>query len=183
MGRDKANVLLGEQTLLQHVITAMQKSFSHIILSVREPRPDLKLLQVCDAPDVSGPLAGVLAGLEQSQTPWIFLVACDMPFMQATVIESLSLRRDQHQAVVPIINGHAQPMAAFYARSILPVLRAHLAGGGKNSLRALFEHLDICYVDETELAKIDPTLNSFFDLDTPRDLANAMNRQIPHESR
>ena len=177
MGRDKANVLLGGQTLLQHVIASTQQVFPQTILSVREPRPGIGLPQVCDASDVSGPLAGVIAAMTQVKTPWVFIVACDMPFMQAAVIELLGQYRDGNQAVVPVIRGHAQPMAAFYAHGVLEVLRAHLARGGKNSLRAVFERLCMRYVDETELIKADPALRSFFDLDTPHDVAAAMQQQ------
>ena len=34
--------------------------------------------------------------------------------------------------------------------------------------------LQVRYVDETELLKADPALRSFFDLDTPQDVAIAM---------
>jgi molybdenum cofactor guanylyltransferase len=173
MGRDKANVLLGEQTLLQHVIATMQASFPQLILSVREPRPAINLIQVCDVSDVSGPLAGVIAALEKTQTSWVFIVACDMPFVQPEIIECLAHYRGDYQALVAVVQGRAQPMAAFYARDILPILREHLAIGGKNSLRAVFEKLRIRYVDETELRLTDTTQRSFFDLDTPQDLEQA----------
>ncbi len=172
MGRDKANVLLGELTLLQHVSAAMQRVFPGVIVSVREHRPEVDLPQVCDEPGVEGPLAGVLAALAQVKTPWVFIVACDMPFVRPDLIESLALYRAGHQAVVPVIQGHAQPMAAFYAREVLTVIHTHLASGGKNSLRAVFAQLSIRYVDATELAQIDPALRSFLDLDTPQDVMN-----------
>jgi molybdopterin-guanine dinucleotide biosynthesis protein A len=176
MGRDKANVLLGEQTLLQHVISAMQQTFPYILLSVHEPRPDIDLWQVCDTPNVSGPLAGVLAALEQIKTPWAFIVACDMPYIQPAMVARLAQYRGDYQAVVPVVQGHDQTMAAFYARDILPILHGHLANSGKNSLRAVFNHLNLRYVDETELLHTDPNLCSFFDLDTPQDLLRALNQ-------
>jgi molybdopterin-guanine dinucleotide biosynthesis protein A len=81
-----------------------------------------------------------------------------------------------YQAVVPVVQGHTQPLAAFYASSGLGTIRAHLAAGGKNSLRAVLEQLEVRYVDEAELLEADPTLRSFFDLDTPQDVASAMRR-------
>ncbi|NNM80845.1 MAG: molybdenum cofactor guanylyltransferase [Gallionella sp.] len=182
MGRDKANLLLDGQTLLQHVIATMQQVFPRIIISVREPRPEIALPQVCDAPDVHGPLAGVIAALAQIQTPWAFIVACDMPFVRPALIETLGEYRAGHQAVVPVVQGHAQSLAAFYASSVPDVIRAHLARGGKNSLRATFEHLRIRYVDETELLQADPALRSFFDVDTPQDLSLAMRARAPLKS-
>ena len=173
MGSDKANLLLGEQTLLQRVIATMQQVFPHVIVSVRQLRSGLDLPQVCDEQSGGGPLAGLAAGLGHIATPWAFVVACDMPFVEPAMVELLAKYRAEYQAVVPVVQGHPQPLAAFYAGSCLGTLRAHLAGGGKNSLRAVLEQLQVSYVDESELLKADPALRSFFDLDTPQDVATA----------
>jgi molybdopterin-guanine dinucleotide biosynthesis protein A len=74
---------------------------------------------------------------------------------------------------VPVVQGYPQPLAAFYARNCLEVIRAHLDSGGKNSLQAVLERLDVAYVDEAGMLAVDPGLRSFFDLDTPLDLARA----------
>lgn len=176
MGSDKANLMLGNQTLLQRVITTMQLVFPQVIVSVRQLRPEIELPQVCDDPSYAGPLAGLLSGLARVDTPWAFAVACDMPFVGLPVIERLAQRRAGCQAVVPVVQGHPQPLAAFYARSCLDVMRAHLESGGKNSLRAVLEKLDVCYVDEAEMLAADPGLRSFFDLDTPQDVARAIDQ-------
>ena len=180
MGHDKANLLLGEQTLLERVAATMQQVFPLVIVSVRHLRPDIDLPQVCDEPAEhgkqasAGPLAGLAAGLAQITTPWAFVVACDMPFVAAAMVELLAKSRSGHKAVVPVVQGHQQPLAAFYAWSCLSAVRAHLASGGKNSLRAILEQLQVRYVDESELLIADPALRSFFDLDTPTDVTSAM---------
>ncbi len=178
MGRDKAHVVLGEQTLLQHVIAVMQPLFSEVILSVREPRPGINLPQVYDDKTIAGPLAGVVAGLAESHTKWAFLVACDMPFLQTEMIEKLGEYRGEFQAVVPVVQGHPQPLAAFYAVSILGVIRAHLANGEKNSLRAVLEKLSVRYVDESELFDDTMTQQNFVDLDTPQDVNAAVDNRV-----
>lgn len=185
MGSDKADLLLGDVTLLQRVVSTMEKLFPEVILSVRRPRPEIDLPQVCDEQLVdgmqgAGPLAGLAAGLGHIATPWAFVVACDMPFMEPAVVELLGRYRSNPpsilpcQAVVPVVQGHPQPLAAFYARSCLGTIRAHLAGDGKRSLRAILEQLQVRYVDEAELLRADPELRSFFDLDTPQDVALAI---------
>jgi molybdopterin-guanine dinucleotide biosynthesis protein A len=176
MGSDKASLLLGGQTLLQRVIETMQQLFPHVIVSVRQPRPEIDLPQVCDDQLYAGPLAGLAAGLEQVTTPWSFVVACDMPYVEPAMVELLADYRADYQAVVPVVQGHPQPLAAYYAGSCLGKLSAHLAGGGKNSLRAVLEQLRVRYVDESELLKVDPALRSFFDLDTPQDVTTARER-------
>jgi molybdopterin-guanine dinucleotide biosynthesis protein A len=177
MGCDKANLMLGEQTLLQRVIANMQQIFPRVIVSVRQPRPEINLLQICDEQFNAGPLAGVAACLDHVTTPWAFVVACDMPFVEPAIVELLGKYRGEYQAVVPMVQDHLQTLSAFYARSCLDAIRSHLAsGGGKNSLRAVLEQLQVRYVNESELLKADPELRSFFDLDTPQDVASAMRR-------
>ena len=173
MGRDKASLLLGEQTLLQHVATIMQTMFPRVLVSVRQPRPDITLSQICDTYAEAGPLAGLYSALTHAETSWIFAVATDMPFVQPALIDYLAKQRDGFQAVVPVVHGHPQPLAAFYATSCLTPFRAQLEGNGKRSLRAALEPLNVRYVDEADLLAADPGLRSFFDLDTPQDVATA----------
>jgi molybdopterin-guanine dinucleotide biosynthesis protein A len=173
MGSDKANLLLDGRSLLQRVTATMQLVFPKVILSVRQLRPEIELPQVCDDPSCAGPLAGLVAGLARVDTPWAFVVACDMPFIELPVIERLAQQRKGCQAVVPVVQGYPQPLAAFYAHNSLEVMRAHLDSGGKNSLRAVLEKLEVCYMDEAEMRAADPGLRSFFDLDTPQDVARA----------
>jgi len=175
MGTDKANVTLGDKTLLQTVTATMQQLFPQVIVSVRQPRVGIDLPQVCDEQPDGGPLAGLVASLGQITTPWAFMVACDMPFVVPKMVELLAGYRLQHQAVVPVVHGHPQPLAAFYAASCLAPLRASLAAQQKG-LRGVLKQLDVRYVDEAEMLKADPHLRSFFDLDTPQDVAQAMNQ-------
>ena len=171
MGSDKAGLVLNGQTLLQKVGATMQSIFPKTIVSVRQRRNDIALPQVCDDAADSGPLAGVAAGLRQVDTPWTFVVACDMPFIAPKVIELLAQLRGNHQAVVPQWQGQAQPLAAFYARDCSEIAQQVLSGKGRHSMLALLERLDVRYVDEAQLSVADPLLRSFFDLDTPQDVA------------
>ena len=83
--------------------------------------------QVCDEQEASGPLAGLIAGLSQVDTPWVFAVACDMPFVTPAIVNRLAELRNGFQAVVPVVGGYQQPLAAFYAASALETMRASLA--------------------------------------------------------
>lgn len=175
MGRDKASLMLGGHSLLQRVIATMQQVFASVVVSVREPRPDVDLPQICDESPHAGPLAGVAAGLSHIKTQWAFVVACDMPFMTPELIEWLAAHRGEHQAVVPVVKGYPQPLAAFYAVSCLDALRENLNSEEKHSMRAVLEMIDVCYVNEEGMLMADLPLQGFVDLDTPQDVALAMN--------
>lgn len=180
MGRDKATLRLGETTLLDGVARVVAPLFAQLLVSVGAPRADLDWPQVCDAYADAGPLAGLCAALTQAATPWIFVVATDMPFVKPALIELLAARRAGVDAVVPRVHGHPQPLAAFYSQRCLAPFAALLdAGergdggdrGARRSLRAALERVAVAYVDEAELLAADAGLDSFFDLDTPQDLA------------
>lgn len=180
MGRDKASLVLGEQTLMQRVAEIMQVVFPQVVVSVRTPRADIALPQVCDVFSDLGPLAGLCAGLDyasQDGVPWIFAVATDMPFVRPALIEQLANYRSGVDAVVPLVDGHPQPLAAFYSIDALPAVRALATGEGKRSLRAALERLQVAYVHAADLITADPGLDSFVDLDTPEDLAKAINQK------
>lgn len=173
MGQDKASLLLGEQTLLQRVTGVVQPLFSEVIVSVRQPRADCDFPQVGDDPQHAGPLAGLAAGLAHSRTAWVFLVACDMPFVTRQLIEKIAKFRNGVDAVVPVVQGYPQPLAAFYATRILGQLHELQRGDGKQSLRELLKKLTVRYVNETEIQATGP--GEFFDLDTPQDVFQAIN--------
>ena len=181
MGHDKATLRLGERTLLQQVIAVVAPLFPHLVVSVAAPRADLPWPQVCDAGPGQGPLGGLCAALGQIDTPWIFALATDMPFVAPALVEALAAwRKDTVDAVVPRVHGHPQPLAAFYStrcRAPFGALLEGDAGDGsdarRRSLRAALGTIATHYVDEPELLAGDPGLRSFFDLDTPHDLAAA----------
>ncbi len=163
---------LGEQTMIQHVIQAMEPLFGRVLLSVRAPRDDLGVPQVCDHQGAQGPLAGLTSAMAQTTTSWVFAIACDMPFARPPVITHVASLRSGHQAVVPVIHRHPQPLLAFYSCACLPQFRASLASGNYSILAAL-NSLNVRFVQEDEVALHDPTLHSFFDIDTPSDLLRA----------
>lgn len=176
MGQDKAQLVLDGATLLQRVTATMQVLFPQVVVSVQQPRAEVALPQVRDVQPKGGPLAGLAAGLAEVDTPWLFAVACDMPFITPAVIKGLAVYRGEHQAVVPVVGGHPQPLAAFYAASALETMRASLASGDR-SVRGVLRRLDVRYVDEATMRAFDPQLHSFFDLDTPQDVARVMTQE------
>jgi molybdenum cofactor guanylyltransferase len=175
MGQDKAMLTFDGKPLIQSVFDRVQPLFPVTILSVRQLRPEIDLPQVCDMEMNGGPLTGLVSALIEITTPWAFVVGCDMPFISPALIEQLATHRAQYQAVVPIAAGSLQPLAAFYSNSCVATMRANLALGDK-SLHGALKQLHVCYVDEKVLLRSDPQLRSFFDLDTPQDVARVQRR-------
>ncbi|MDR2259786.1 MAG: molybdenum cofactor guanylyltransferase [Azoarcus sp.] len=175
MGRDKAVLQLGGQSLLQRATGLARALFPAILLSVQQPRGDIDpaIPQVCDDVAAAGPLAGLCAGLRRAATPWVFAMAVDMPYLRPEIILRLAALRANHQAVVPVAAGHLQCLAAFYAATALPALQSVLESAGARSMRTALTVLDVRCVDEYSLYAAGAHPQSFADLDTPEDFAGA----------
>jgi molybdopterin-guanine dinucleotide biosynthesis protein A len=98
MGCDKTALRFGGQSLLQRMIGLTQTLFPAVLVSVGQFRADVDVPQVCDEIPGAGPLAGLCAGLERVETPWVFAVAADMPGLRAEVVEKLATYRNASAA-------------------------------------------------------------------------------------
>lgn len=172
MGRDKAMLPFGQTTVIQTLIDTLHPLFASTLLSVRAPRPELNLPQVCDATEAGGPLGGLICGLAEIRTNWAFVIACDMPMIRPAMIHLLATQRAHQHAVVAIVQGHVQPFAAFYSTRCLPLLRTCF-NAGQLGITSALQQLTMTCMDEADLIRADPGLNSFFDLDTPEDWERA----------
>jgi len=116
MGQDKANLLLGEQTLLQRVTDIVQPLFTDVIVSVREPR---WIVTCCKSATILArrPHWRPGSGSALTESPWVFAVACDMPFITRQLIECLAGFREGVDAVVPVVQGYPEPLAHFMQRA------------------------------------------------------------------
>lgn len=173
MGRDKAGVLLAGVSMLDRCIMAMQEQFAFLVASVRTPRLELDIPQICDREDLErAPMAGILSALEQVETPWIFAIACDMPLICGGIIGYMAACRGHQKAIAAVVGGRVQPLGAFYAKAALPEMRRCIQSGDR-SLRNLLGHMDVTLVEEDRLKMIDPDLLGFMDLDTDQDVRMA----------
>ena len=87
MGRDKARLRLGRRTLLGHVRAVARA----LALPVRVIRRDL--VPRC------GPLGGIYTALKTSGTDAVLFLACDMPFVSATLLQTLMVSARRAKAV------------------------------------------------------------------------------------
>ncbi len=178
MGRDKATLPWGQETLLENMIRCLRPAFHSFIVVKRETQclpamPDD--VTVCaDRIPERGPLMGLSTGLEHlSPGANVFVTGCDYPFVTAAIAHRLSALLEQFEAVVPRTGGHVHPLMAVYRHSLGPAAAAVLAQG-KTSLMALLEQLQVRWVDEKEWSAIDPDGRALWNLNTPQEYQSAL---------
>ncbi|NJK30419.1 MAG: molybdenum cofactor guanylyltransferase [Acaryochloris sp. SU_5_25] len=81
-----------------------------------------------------GPLVALGQGLRHIQTPWVLLLACDLPLLNPRVLQRwfTVLEGCETMAAVPYQNGRWEALCGFYHRQGQPQLQSFLAQGGRS---------------------------------------------------
>jgi molybdopterin-guanine dinucleotide biosynthesis protein A len=177
MGKDKRFLKVGAQTLFDRVLDSLEPLFEEVIVSVAVESDRLAVRGHRVVPDAlpnCATLGGVYSGLAASAQEWVFAVACDMPFLNPSVIRILANGRNDVDFVMARFNSRVQPMHAFYRRTCLPVL-AKMAQAGDFRLQGLISNQTLhgLVLTDSEVIHAAEEELSFLNVNTPEDLDRA----------
>ena len=171
MGTDKSFVRVLGRPLIEDVLAHVAGIGAEIIIVTNRPE-DYRYLGLPLFTDVlpdKGALGGIYTALHSSSQPHTFCVACDMPFVVRPLLDYLISLIPEGDAIIPRLNGEAEPFRAIYAQVCLaPALDA-----GKMRVISFFPDVRVRFVDEPEIDRFDPQHLSFFNVNTPDDLEQA----------
>ncbi|HSL05951.1 MAG TPA: molybdenum cofactor guanylyltransferase [Nitrospiraceae bacterium] len=176
MGEDKRHLVVGEQTLLERGLAVLHSIFQEVLVVIAQDSPPLCVdaRVVRDLVPDCGSLGGLYTGLIQATTPCIFVVACDMPFLNQAVIAQFTSRRAATDIVMAKLADQVHPMHALYGKRCLPVVEQMIqARKLKIQEMASQSSLRVRYVTEADLLIIDPSGRSFYNVNTVADLEAA----------
>jgi molybdopterin-guanine dinucleotide biosynthesis protein A len=171
MGRPKALLRFGSGTLLHHQLTKLAPLFEEIFLVVKDP-PDAatgKARLLLDATPRQGPIYGLIRTLEEVADR-VFVIAIDLPLMASDAIRGIAERgaATAAPALIPQAGGRLQPLAAVWRRSALAAARQQVKSGNL-ALHVLAETVGAEILPESEWRHLDPSGNSFTNLNTMED--------------
>lgn len=174
MGRDKASLPFGDETLLDRTIRLLETVTSDIVVVAREGQVVPSAHQVVRDPvEGLGPLAGLAVGLRAIRGDRAFVAACDMPFLRPSLVERVIALSDGYEAAVPHIGGVLMTTCAVYGRGLAE--RAdELIALGRRRLVDLVEHAHARLISDVELRAVDRTLESFRNCNTPDEYLAAL---------
>ena len=129
-------------------------------------------IEVADAPGVPGPLAGVLAGLEVAETPFVALVAADLVHPSVCLLQALRTHAVTVGArgAMPLVNGRPQPLHSVVAPVVLDDLRT-TARSGEHGLIVALHRAGAVPVAHPVWRRLVPGALPDRDIDTRADLA------------
>ena len=142
-GVDKGLVPLAGRPLVQHALARLAPQVGRTMISANRHRDAYAAFGVPVLQDAGaaggvyrGPLAGVLAGLEQLQTDWLVCVPCDTPAFPEDLVERLAAAARAAGAPFAVAATHdaagrlqLEPLHALVHRELRAPLAAWLEAG------------------------------------------------------
>jgi molybdenum cofactor guanylyltransferase len=177
MGTDKSFVpLLGKPLIEQLLSSVGDLGQDETILITNRPS-DYAYLGLTMYEDVlpeRGSLGGIYTALYHSSQFYTLALACDMPFVNPSLLRHMAgLRRgDLFDVIVPRVEGYPEGLHAIYSKACLQPVRERL-DADQLKVIGFYERVRVRYLDEAECQRFDPKGLSFYNVNTPEELADA----------
>lgn len=129
-----------------------------------------------------GPMSGIHAALLNAANDDLFVIACDMPFFNKDLLSFILLKHFEslalgaYDATIPVCHGKAQPLCGIYRKTILPSLERHIVEH-RNSMYLYLSEINTNLISEIEIREIDPSGNSFININTMDDYHKIRSRE------
>lgn len=185
--QEKALLTFKDKTLLEKAVDVLQPLVDEVIISVRDQKQQeifsgfvKGVVFLCDKYQGRGPLAGILEGMRAASGNYVFVVACDMPFLQPDVIDLLFKEAVGHGAAVPTWrDGRKEPLHAVYNREqLIPVVERSILMNDHRVMAAVSQLHDIRFISVDMIRLIDRELVSFANINTPIDLEQMIKKGV-----
>jgi molybdenum cofactor guanylyltransferase len=169
-GSNKALAEVDGVPLIQRVVAVLKPIFQHVYIVTNSPGEYafLGLPMFQDLIRGLGPLGGIYTALRSMPESRGFFAACDMPRLSGRLIRHMVDQAWDADAVVPRISGMFEALHAVYGRGCLPAIEALIDSRCSQVIR-FFDMVSVRYLEEEEIRRYDPALESFFNINTPAD--------------
>ena len=179
MGEDKALKTFLGRPLIQRVVDRLTPIADEIIVTTNRP-DDYRFLNLRLFSDIKpdrGALGGLYTAIASATHPIVAVVACDMPFASATLIETMSrlLVDAEREADVVIAKSEEgyEPLHAVYRRdTCLPAIEAAI-DADQWKVIAWFPQVKVRVLTMEEIKSADPDGLAFWNVNTPEEFVKA----------
>lgn len=170
MGFNKAFIRLETETLIERAVGVFSPLFSETILIANDIPlyQDLGVTVYSDLIKGAGSLGGVFTALFHSTSDHTFVVACDMPFLDARCIERVLKDRGKAECVIPFIGGRLHPLHALYSKKCMKEIEAAIREGDLR-ITALFDRIRTRRLTEDDFKGL-PIASSVENINTREEL-------------
>ena len=173
-GRKKALIEINGKKILDHIFYSFSNLFEEIIIISNDTLDflDWNVRIISDINSSKCSLAGIYTGLYFAKTPYVFVAACDLPFLKKELVKKILDNIESNKdVIIPRTKAGLEPLCAVYSKKCLNRIKSNL---DKNiyTIRAFFKKKRTKEISEEILREVDPNLKSFLNINTPDDLLN-----------
>ena len=187
MGEDKALKPFLGRPLIQRVIERLAPVADELLVTTNRPEEYAFLGQrlIPDLKPGRGALGGLYTAIASASNPYVAVVACDMPFASAELLEAATEIMVQEEADVVIARAAPraervgkgeegyEPLHALYRReTCLPAIEAAI-DADLWKVVAWFPQVRVRVLTADELRRYDPKHLAFWNVNTPEEFAEA----------
>lgn len=177
MGQDKALMPFLGRPLIQRVVDRLVPIAHEVIVTTNRPE-EYRFLGLPLYPDIipgRGALGGLYTALASATGEIVAVVACDMPFASATLIEAAIrlLVQEGADVVIPDSGSGLEPLHAVYRRdTCLPAIKSAI-DADQWRLISWFPQVKVRILQPDQTKVYDPSGLAFWNLNTPEEFAEA----------
>ncbi len=177
MRANKAFLEVGGQRIIDNILDKLIRTFDEVVLVANDAElyggfVKEKVRLVSDVYRGKGPLAGIHSGLYHARNDLVFMVPCDMPFLNMDLAQHMVGLVGEHHGVVPRIGDFFQPLCAAYSKRCLSVIEAEILLGHLK-ISGVYELLDIVYLEEDQIRRFGDPAVLFYNVNNRDDLQMA----------
>jgi molybdopterin-guanine dinucleotide biosynthesis protein A len=177
MGEDKGLKLFLGCPLIQRVVERVSPVGDEILVTTNRP-VDYAFLNLRLVPDLipdRGALGGLYTALASASYPIVAVVACDMPFASALLLEAAIslLVGEEVDVVIPRSIAGLEPMHAVYRRSTcLPSVLTAIQSD-QLKITAWLSSVRVRELSLQETAQVEPATLAFLNVNSPMEFLGA----------
>ena len=171
MGVDKGLLPFLGQPLVARVIARLTPIADEMLITASNPEAyaSFGIPVVHDLIPGRGALGGLYTALSAASHSLVGIVACDMPWLNRSLISYMISLRETADVIVPLWHKFPEPFHAVYNKSCLPPIEASLKAR-KLKMIAFFDEVAVRYLYRETVTRFDSEGRSFANINTPEDL-------------
>jgi molybdopterin-guanine dinucleotide biosynthesis protein A len=175
MGRDKGLLTFRGQPMLAAILEQIEGLGAETLIVSNDPE-GYNQFQTKVVPDEIlglGALGGLYTALKRARYARVLVLACDMPFINTPLMKWMLELAPDFDAVVPrLAPDNLEPFRSIYSKACLAPVKKAIDAGQRRATSFLPE-VSVRYVEADEIKPFDPDFLTFFNINTPEDLAQA----------
>jgi len=171
MGENKAFIEIDGVPIIHRIYSLFKELFQEIIIvtNQKELFSNINSKIYTDLLPNKGALGGLYTGLFFSNFHCSFCVACDMPFINKSLVQYLIKNIDEYDVIVPQTQDGLQPLHAIYSKNCLDPIKKTIEKG-KYKIMDFYSLVKVKILKEEDFGFLDPLRESFINVNTPEEL-------------